>query len=125
MGPWEASHSREGILWERPGKSCFRASCPGKEAGLGCSGAGTWECELWENVVLELGLPFKQSLSWDFPTLGVLHFTIFSWILGWGGSAELCISILYEAGATLLQLFSSFLGCIYHQTCKKSLELLL
>lgn len=78
-----------------------------------------------QNVALELGLPFKQSLSCGFPKLGVLYFTIFKWILGWGGSAELSISILYKAGATLLQLFCSFLGCIYHQTCKKILELLL
>lgn len=61
-----------------------------------------------KNTALELGLLFKQSLTCDFPKLGVLHFTTLKWILGWGRSAELSIFILYKAGATLLQLFFSW-----------------
>lgn len=86
--------------------------CDAQELGYGNVSFG-------KILALELGLPFKQSLSCDFPKLGVLHFAIFKWISGWGGSAELSISVLNKAGATLLQLFCSFLGCIYHQTCKK------
>lgn len=86
--------------------------CDAQELGYGSVSFG-------QNVALELGLPFEQYLSCDFPKLGVLHFTIFKWILGWGLSAELSISVLYKAGATLLQLFCPFFGCIYHQTCRK------
>lgn len=70
-----------------------------------------------QNAALELGLPFKQSLSCDFPNLGVLHFTIFKWILGWGGSAELSISVLTK----LVLLYSSvhFLGVYIIRLAKK------
>lgn len=92
--------------------------CDAQELGHGNVSFG-------QDVALELGLPLKQSLSCDSPKLDMLHFTAFKWILSWEGHAELSISVLDKAGATLLQLFCSFLGCIYRQTCKKKLEVLL